>query len=106
MSEQAYPRDLAGYGRTPPFADWPNGARIALQFVVNYEEGGENNILHGDAASEAFLSEIVGAAPWPGQRHMNMELIYEYGARAGFWRLHACSPSATCRSPSTRSRPP
>jgi OHCU decarboxylase len=88
MSEQAYPRDLAGYGRTPPFADWPNGARIALQFVVNYEEGGENNILHGDAASEAFLSEIVGAAPWPGQRHMNMESIYEYGARAGFWRLH------------------
>ena len=88
MTEQAYPRDLAGYGRTPPFADWPNGARIALQFVINYEEGGENNILHGDAASEAFLSEIVGAAPWPGQRHMNMELIYEYGSRAGFWRLH------------------
>jgi OHCU decarboxylase len=88
MTEQAYPRDLAGYGRTPPFADWPNGARIALQFVINYEEGGENNILHGDAASEAFLSEIVGAAPWPGQRHMNMESIYEYGSRAGFWRLH------------------
>ena len=83
-----YPRDLAGYGRTPPFADWPNGARVALQFVINYEEGGENNILHGDAASEAFLSEIVGAAPWPGQRHMNMESIYEYGSRAGFWRLH------------------
>ena len=88
MSEQAYPRDLAGYGRTPPFADWPNGARIAVQFVINYEEGGENNILHGDAASEAFLSEIIGAAPWPGQRHMNMESIYEYGSRAGFWRLH------------------
>ena len=88
MTEQAYPRDLVGYGRTPPFADWPNGARIAVQFVINYEEGGENNILHGDAASEAFLSEIVGAAPWPGQRHMNMESIYEYGARAGFWRLH------------------
>ncbi|MGA2044316.1 MAG: allantoinase PuuE [Roseiarcus sp.] len=88
MIEEAYPRDLAGYGRTPPFADWPNGARIALQFVVNYEEGGENNILHGDAASEAFLSEIIGAAPWPGQRHMNMESIYEYGSRAGFWRLH------------------
>jgi OHCU decarboxylase len=88
MTEQAYPRDLAGYGRTPPFADWPNGARVALQFVINYEEGGENNILHGDAASEAFLSEIVGAAPWPGQRHMNMESIYEYGSRAGFWRLH------------------
>ena len=88
MTDQAYPRDLVGYGRTPPFADWPNSARIAVQFVINYEEGGENNILHGDAASEAFLSEIVGAAPWPGQRHMNMESIYEYGARAGFWRLH------------------
>jgi OHCU decarboxylase len=87
MSE-VYPRDMVGYGRTPPFADWPGGARIALQFVVNYEEGGENNILHGDAASEAFLSEIIGAAPWPGMRHMNMESIYEYGARAGFWRLH------------------
>jgi OHCU decarboxylase len=83
-----YPRDMVGYGRTPPFADWPGGARIALQFVINYEEGGENNILHGDAASEAFLSEIIGAAPWPGMRHMNMESIYEYGARAGFWRLH------------------
>jgi OHCU decarboxylase len=88
MKEEAYPRDLAGYGRTPPYADWPNGARIAVQFVINYEEGGENNILHGDAASEAFLSEIIGAAPWVGQRHMNMESIYEYGARAGFWRLH------------------
>ncbi len=83
-----YPRDMVGYGRTPPFADWPNKARIAVQFVINYEEGGENNILHGDAASEAFLSEIVGAAPWPGMRHMNMESIYEYGSRAGFWRLH------------------
>jgi OHCU decarboxylase len=79
---------MIGYGRTPPFADWPGGARVALQFVINYEEGGENNILHGDAASEAFLSEIIGAAPWPGQRHMNMESIYEYGTRAGFWRLH------------------
>jgi len=87
MSEN-YPRDMVGYGRTPPYADWPGGARVALQFVINYEEGGENNILHGDAASEAFLSEIVGAAPWPGQRHMNMESIYEYGSRAGFWRLH------------------
>jgi OHCU decarboxylase len=87
MSE-AYPRDMIGYGRTPPFADWPEGARVAVQFVVNFEEGGENNILHGDAASEAFLSEIVGAAPWPGMRHMNMESIYEYGSRAGFWRLH------------------
>jgi OHCU decarboxylase len=87
MAEE-YPRDMIGYGRTPPFADWPDGARVALQFVINYEEGGENNILHGDAASEAFLSEIVGAAPWPGMRHMNMESIYEYGSRAGFWRLH------------------
>ncbi|WP_319533113.1 allantoinase PuuE [uncultured Cohaesibacter sp.] len=83
-----YPRDLSGYGATPPKAEWPNGAKIAVQFVINYEEGGENCILHGDAASEAFLSEIVGAAPWPGQRHWNMESIYEYGARAGFWRLH------------------
>ena len=85
---EGYPRDMIGYGRTPPFADWPNRARVAVQFVINYEEGGENNILHGDAASEAFLSEIVGAAPWPGMRHMNMESIYEYGSRAGFWRLH------------------
>lgn len=83
-----YPRDMTGYGANPPAASWPNGAKIAVQIVVNYEEGGENNILHGDAASEAFLSEIVGAAPWPGQRHWNMESIYEYGARAGFWRLH------------------
>jgi putative urate catabolism protein len=83
----AYPRDMIGYGRNPPDAKWPDGARVAVQFVVNYEEGGENNILHGDAASEAFLSEIVGAQPWPGMRHMNMESIYEYGSRAGFWRL-------------------
>ena len=83
-----YPRDMRGYGQNPPDANWPGGAAIAVQFVVNYEEGGENNILHGDAASEAFLSEIVGAAQWPGQRHWNMESIYEYGARAGFWRLH------------------
>ncbi|GKY89207.1 allantoinase PuuE [Sinisalibacter aestuarii] len=83
-----YPRDMIGYGAEPPFADWPGGAKIAVQIVLNYEEGGENNILHGDAASEAFLSEITGARPWPGQRHWNMESIYEYGARAGFWRLH------------------
>lgn len=88
QTTQPYPRDMVGYGRTPPFAGWPDNARIAVQFVINYEEGGENNILHGDAASEAFLSEIVGAAPWPGMRHMNMESIYEYGSRAGFWRLH------------------
>jgi OHCU decarboxylase len=83
-----YPRDFTGYGATAPDAKWPGGARIAVQFVLNYEEGGENCLLHGDAASEAFLSEIVGAQPWPGQRHWNMESIYDYGARAGFWRLH------------------
>lgn len=83
-----YPRDMRGHGQHPADANWPNDAKIAVQFVVNYEEGGENNILHGDAASEAFLSEIVGAAQWPDQRHWNMETIYEYGARAGFWRLH------------------
>ncbi|WP_432346148.1 allantoinase PuuE [Shinella yambaruensis] len=83
-----YCRDMHGYGQTPPAARWPGEARVAVQFVLNYEEGGENCVLHGDAASEAFLSEIVGAAQWPGQRHWNMESIYEYGARAGFWRLH------------------
>ncbi len=83
-----YPRDFHGHGADRPDAAWPGGARIAVSFVLNYEEGGENCLLHGDAASEAFLSEIVGAAPWPGQRHWNMESIYDYGARAGFWRLH------------------
>lgn len=82
-----YPRDMIGYGPRPPFADWPGGAHVAVQFVLNYEEGGENCLLHGDAASEGFLSEIPGAQPWPGQRHWNMESVYEYGARAGFWRL-------------------
>ena len=82
-----YPRNLRGYGPNPPDPHWPGQARIAVQFVVNYEEGGENCLLHGDAASEAFLSEIVGAAAWPGQRHWNMESIYDYGARAGFWRV-------------------
>ena len=82
-----YPRNLAGYGGRPPFADWPGQAAIAVQFVLNYEEGGENCLLHGDAASEAFLSDISGAQPWPGMRHWNMESMYEYGARAGFWRL-------------------
>ena len=83
-----YPRDMTGYGTEVPQAKWPNDAMIAVQIVLNYEEGGENNILHGDEASEAFLSEITGASPWPGQRHWNMESLYEYGARAGFWRLH------------------
>ena len=82
-----YPRDMTGYGRHPPDPAWPGQARVCVQFVINYEEGGENNILHGDPHSEAFLSEIVGATNWPGQRHWNMESIYEYGARAGFWRL-------------------
>lgn len=83
-----YPRDMTGHGATPPAANWPDDAKIAVQIVLNYEEGGENNILHGDAASEAFLSEITGAQPWVGQRHWNMETIYEYGSRVGFWRLH------------------
>ena len=83
-----YPRDMRGYGANPPAADWPNGARTAVQFVINYEEGGENCVLHGDAESEAFLSEIIGARPIPEQRHMTMESLYEYGSRAGFWRLH------------------
>ena len=88
MTDRTYPRDLTGYAGNPPSADWPGGARTAVQFVVNYEEGAENCVLHGDAASEAFLSEIVSASPVADQRHMNMESIYEYGARAGFWRLH------------------
>ena len=85
---QRYPRDLRGHGPNAPDPHWPGGAHIAVQFVLNYEEGGENCVLHGDPASEAFLSDIPGAAPWPGQRHWNMESIYDYGARAGFWRLH------------------
>src|SRR5215831_16343065 len=86
-SANDYPRDLAGYGRNPPDPRWPGGGRVALQFVLNFEEGGENAILHGDAASEAFLSDVLGAQPWRGQRHMNVESMYEYGSRAGFWRL-------------------
>jgi allantoinase len=82
-----YPRDLRGYGRNPPHANWPGGARIAVQFVINYEEGAENCVLHGDAASETFLSEIIGARAFEA-RHMSMESLYEYGSRAGFWRLH------------------
>lgn len=83
-----YPRDLIGYGRNPPHAGWPRGARIALQFVLNYEEGGESCVLHGDPASEVFLSEIVGAQAFPA-RHMSMESLYEYGSRAGVWRILA-----------------
>lgn len=81
-----YPRDMIGYGPKPPHAQWPNQARVALQFVLNYEEGGENNVLHGDAGSETFLSEIIGAASF-SNRHMSMESLYEYGSRAGLWRL-------------------
>ncbi|MCB1972329.1 MAG: allantoinase PuuE [Geminicoccaceae bacterium] len=82
-----YPRDLVGYGRTPPRAPWPGDARIAVQLVLNYEEGGENCILHGDAHSEAFLSEMVGASPLMGVRNIAMESLYEYGSRAGVWRI-------------------
>lgn len=88
MSEKSdYPRDMIGYGPDVPQANWPNGARIAVQFVLNYEEGGENAVMHGDAASETFLSEIIGAAPFVGERHMSMESLYEYGSRAGVWRV-------------------
>lgn len=87
LAPQEYPRDLVGYGKNPPHPQWPGGARIAVQFVVNYEEGGENNILHGDPASEAFQSEIVGVQPFVGQRNMSTESVYEYGSRVGFWRL-------------------
>jgi len=88
VGDEDYPRDMIGYGRNPPDPKWPGAARVAVQFVINYEEGGENSILHGDAASEAFLSDIVGAEPFVGLRHMSMESLYEYGSRAGFWRLH------------------
>jgi len=88
VSEPApvYPRDLVGYGRRPPYADWPGDARVAVNFVLNYEEGGENCVLHGDERSEAFLSEIIGADMRPA-RHMSMESIYEYGSRVGVWRI-------------------
>ncbi len=84
---QNYPRDLIGYGQQPPHASWPHSAKLAVQFVINYEEGAENCVLHGDSQSETFLSEIIGAKAYP-DRHMSMESIYEYGSRAGFWRLH------------------
>ncbi|HEX6393656.1 MAG TPA: allantoinase PuuE [Acidimicrobiales bacterium] len=82
-----YPRDLAGYGEHPPDAQWPEGARLAVNVVVNWEEGGENNVLHGDAASEAAFQDVIGAEPWPGMRHPNVESMFEYGSRAGVWRL-------------------
>jgi putative urate catabolism protein len=85
-STAPYPRDLAGYGRNPPHAQWPGNARVAVQFVLNYEEGGENSVLHGDAGSEQFLSEMFNPPAFP-DRHMSMEGIYEYGSRAGVWRI-------------------
>ncbi|TCM63807.1 allantoinase [Acinetobacter calcoaceticus] len=87
IQQQDYPRDLIGYHGLPPHAAWPNQARIAVQFVLNYEEGGENHVEHGDAGSEQFLSEIIGAASY-ADRHMSMDSIYEYGSRVGFWRIH------------------
>jgi len=87
MTLEPYRRDLVGYGAEPPHADWPGGARIAVQMVMNYEEGGETCVLHGDAGSEAFLSDLINPAPLAGARHMSMEQIYEYGSRAGVWRL-------------------
>jgi allantoinase len=87
LFEQDYPRDLRGYAGNPPHARWPNQARIAVQFVLNYEEGAENHVLHGDAGSEQFLSDIIGAASYP-DKHMSMDSLYEYGSRAGFWRIH------------------
>ena len=86
MAQPAYPRDLIGYGAHPPHPHWPGDARIALQIVLNYEEGGENSVLHGDRASETFLSEIIGAPAFE-MRHLSMESLYEYGSRAGFWRI-------------------
>jgi putative urate catabolism protein len=82
-----YPRDMVGYGASPPDARWPGRARLALQFVLNYEEGAEQCVLHGDKASESFLSDIAGAKPYPDARHMSMESLYEYGSRVGVWRL-------------------
>jgi len=86
-NDNTYPRDLVGYGENPPHSKWPNKAKLALQFVINYEEGGENCVLHGDKHSETFLSEIIGATAFE-DRHMSMESLYEYGSRAGFWRLY------------------
>jgi putative urate catabolism protein len=86
-SSEAYPRDLVGYGRTPPDPHWPGKARVAVSFVLNYEEGGEHSVLHGDSEAETFLSEIIGAQPVKGLRHWNMESFYDFGARAGVWRI-------------------
>ena len=86
MATPDYPRDLIGYGQNPPNPKWPNNAKIAIRFVLNYEEGGENCVLHGDDHSETFLSEIIGSAAY-NDRHLSMESLYEYGSRAGFWRM-------------------
>ena len=83
-----YPRDMVGYGRTPPDPQWPGGARVAVQFVINYEEGAENTILHGDEASESLLTEFGFATPRVGERYLPVESMYEYGSRVGFWRVH------------------
>lgn len=85
--DKNYPRNMVGYGARPPYADWPDGKRLAVQFVLNYEEGGEKTILHGDDGAEQFLSEIINAAPVTGARHMSMESLYEYGSRVGVWRI-------------------
>src|SRR5258707_13747741 len=106
MAEARYPRDLHSYGRSPSDPRWPGGARIAVQFVVNFEEGGENNILHGDGASEAFLSDVLGAKPWPGQRHPNIESMFEYGSRARFWRLRGVVQPAKVPHPGFGGRDP
>jgi allantoinase len=86
LTKPTYPRDLRGHGRRPPLARWPRQARVAVQFVLNFEEGGENSVLHGDAGSEQFLSEMSGP-PAFAARHLSMESIYEYGARVGVWRI-------------------
>src|ERR1700761_1834514 len=96
-----YPRDLAGYGRNPPDPRWPGQARVAVQFVVNFEEGGERNTLHGDATSEAFLTEVLGTRPWPGKRHMNVESMFEYGSPPRPSRAWGCfSGRETAATPS------
>ena len=91
-----YPRDMVGYGPSPPDPRWPGGANVALQFVLNYEEGGERNVLHGDLESETFLSDVVGAQAFPN-RHMSVESLYEYGSRAGLWRVLRVFDRRSCR---------
>jgi hypothetical protein len=97
MAEAGYPRDIYGYGRNPPDPRWPGDARIAVQFVVNVEEGGKNNIRHGDRASEAFLSDILGVQPWPGQRHANIESMYDMVRAQASGGYGGFSPSALCQ---------